>query len=110
MRSGCAPDHGFRRRDQAEPVELVGGRYAAGLCRMDRHARKVRRVLVLEIEAAGDARCAARGRVGAGAFAQPAGEVLVLGARHREPCLKISGRGFEGEKHGGGEAEGADRL
>ena len=94
---------GFRRCDQAEPFELGGVRQAAGLRRVDRHARKVGRVFVLEIEAAGDARGAAGGGVGAGAFAQPAGKVLVLDARQREPGLKITGRGFEGEKRGGGE-------
>ena len=50
---------------------------------------------VLEIEAAGDARCAARGRVGSGAFAQAAGKILVLGSVDRKPCLKIPGRGLQ---------------
>jgi hypothetical protein len=48
-------------------------------------------------------RVAPRGRVGARALAQAAGEVLVLHTRQREPGLEIAGRGLNGEKHGGGE-------
>src|ERR1700744_23247 len=69
----------------------------------DLDAREVRCVLVLEIDAAGDARCAARRRIGAGALAQAAREVLVLGSCQRNPGLEISRRGFEGEEGGGGE-------
>ena len=96
-------DDGLRCGDQAEPFELVGVRLAAGVRRADLNARKVRRILVLEIEAAGDARCAAGGGVGAGAFAEATGEVLVLDARQREPRLIITGRGLDGEERGAGE-------
>ena len=101
MRSGCATTSGAATSPSRSSSSASC--QAAGLRRMDRHARKVGRVFVLEVEAAGDAGCAAGGRVGAGALAEPPRKVLVLAARQREPCLKIAGRGFEGEKHGGGE-------
>ena len=36
------------------PFDVIVRIGAAGLCRTDRHARKIRRVLVLEIQATGD--------------------------------------------------------
>ena len=72
----------FRRCHQPKPFKL-GGDLSSGLmlrC-VDFDARKVGRILVLEIQAPGDPRCAAGGRVGAGAAAHAAGKILVLAAR-----------------------------
>src|SRR6185437_6011673 len=91
--------YSFRCRDQPKPVELPGARHTPRLGRMECYARKLGRVFVLEIETSGDARCAARGRIGAGAFSQPPGKVFVLHPGQRRPCLKISGGGFQHEKY-----------
>ena len=93
----------FRRGHEAEAFEFGGRGKAAGMGGMDRDARKVGRVFVLEIHAAGDARGAAGSRIGAGALPEPSRKILVLELRKSRPCLKVSGRGFEGEKHGRGE-------
>ena len=100
---------GFRRCHEPEAFSSAGVGEAARLGRMDRHARKIGRVFVLEIEAAGDARGAAGGRIGAGAFAQPPRKILVLVAGQGDPGLIIAGRGFEREKRRGGEGREADR-
>ena len=68
---------GFGRCHESEAFELGGRSEAARLRRMDRHARKVGRVFVLEVEAAGDARGAAGGGIGAGAFPEPPRKILV---------------------------------
>ena len=68
---------GFGRGHKSKAFEFVGRSEAARRTCMDRHARKVGRVFVLEVEAAGDARGAAGGGIGAGAFPEPPRKILV---------------------------------
>ena len=90
----------------------AAGHGSPRLCRGDRHARIVRpagffrRMVGLEIEAAGNARCAAGSDVCACAFSNPAGKFLVDAAGQGKPCLIIRGRGFDGDKGHGGQLVG----
>jgi hypothetical protein len=101
---------GFGRGHEPEAFELGGRGEAARLGRIDRHARKTGRVFVLEVEAAGDARGAAGGGIGARAFPEPPGKILVGSGCQRHPGLKITGRSFEREKRRGGEGREAIGL
>jgi len=94
----------IRRRDQAEVFELGASRPVARLDRVNFHARKIRRVLVLEIQAAGDAGGTARVEIRLGSPTHAARKFLVGIFGEREPRLKAAGRGFEREKLGGGNA------
>ena len=61
-------------------------------------------VLLFEIKAPGDARCAGRSLIGSGPPSYTAGKFLVVRALQCGPCLMIAGRGFEDEKYAGGNA------
>src|SRR3954454_13897660 len=74
----------------AEPIQLGNGRKASGIRLMYGNAREVRRVLILEIETAGDTGCTACCGVGTRALVETAGKIPVLGAGKCYPRLKIA--------------------
>jgi len=93
----------LRWRNQAHALELGRTGDPPGLRLADRHARKIRRVLVFEIQAAGDLRGAARSEIGASAALYPSSEFPVVLTAHHQPGLVIGGRRLDDQKHGGGE-------
>ena len=62
--------------DEAKPIEFRAIGEMAEASRVNGHSRKIRRVLVFEIETAGDARGTAGAQIGAGTFANAAAKSL----------------------------------
>jgi hypothetical protein len=89
----------LRLSDQPQCFQLGGGDHTAGGGVKDGHFGKIGFVFAFVVRGAGNARGARGGRIGPGAFPEPAGEVFcILGvseAGYGYPSLVITGASLE---------------